>query len=94
MICLKEIATSELEEEILEFAPVGCLNCGFEDFIPRKFYVLEPRVTDRQGHKKLQKLVRQDLGYDSFKEYTSQVGHVISVSRCPRCGSEKIFEDF
>lgn len=91
---LKEIDPSQLDDEILEFGPIECMACEFNGHIPRKFFVAEPEVSNESEYNELRSLVKAELGYDSFGEVACDAGHVITVSRCPKCGSEEIFEDF
>jgi len=94
MIQLKEIDSSKLSKEILDFAPIKCMDCGFDGHIPRKFFMVLPDVNREKEYNELQSLVKKQLGYNSFSECYCDAGFLISVCRCPRCGSEKIFKDF
>lgn len=38
MINLEQLDPSILDEEILDFACLGCLGCDFDKFIPTKYY--------------------------------------------------------
>ena len=91
---LKEIDSSKLSEEILNFSPIECMNCEFEGHIPRKFFIVEPEITNEEEYNELRSLVKKTLGHDTFSELYCDYGFLISVSRCPKCGSEEIFEDF
>ncbi len=94
MIQLKEIEASELPDEILDFAPIECMDCGYDGHIPRKFFLVEPEISNESEYNELRALIKNELGYDSFGETACDVGYLITVSRCPKCNSENIFEDF
>lgn len=94
MIRLKETDSSKLPRELLEFAPIACMDCGFDGHISRRFFKVLPGVDNEEEYNELEFLVKKKLGYDSFSEYCCDIGFLISVCRCPKCGSEEVFEDF
>lgn len=93
MITLTEISTSKLDPEILEFGPVECMDCKFDGYIPIKYFLVKPEITNEQEYNKLKESIKKQLGHDSFTETGCDLGHLISVCRCPKCGSEEIFQD-
>ena len=94
MLTLTEISSSKLDSEITEFAPIECLDCDFDGHIPITYYLVKPGIEKEEQHLQLKKLVADQLGFNSFAEMGCQYGHLISVCRCPRCGSEEIIQDF
>jgi len=94
MIRLKEIDPLKLPRQLLEFAPIACMNCGFDGHISRRFFKVLSDVNSQEEYSKLGSVVKKKLGYDSFTEHYCDIGFLISVCRCPKCGSEEIFEDF
>jgi predicted Zn-ribbon and HTH transcriptional regulator len=93
IITLTEINNSKLDNETLEFGPIECMNCGFDGPIPIKYYLVEPEITNEHEYKQLKTSVKKQLGHDSFCETGCEFGDLISVCRCPKCGSEEIFQD-
>ncbi|MBW2975433.1 hypothetical protein KY366_06960 [Candidatus Woesearchaeota archaeon] len=91
---LREIDPSKLPEEIADFAPIGCMDCGFEGYIPRKLFLVKPEVTNEKEYAELRLLLKNKFGYNSFSECHCELGMIVSVSKCPKCGSESIFKDF
>ena len=91
MISFAEINPSELDNEILEYAPIECMECEFDDTIPVKYYLVKTKKdADFQF---LDKEVKKQLGYDQFTQMCCHLGDIISVCRCPKCNSEEIFQD-
>lgn len=93
MITIREIDSSKLHKEILDYGPVECMDCKFDKNIPVKYYLVEPEINTEKEYLELKKLIKKQLGFNSFEEASSDLGHLINVCRCPKCGSEKIFQD-
>ncbi len=91
---LKEIDSSQIPEEITNFSPIGCMNCGYEGHIPKRFFAVEPKINNEKEYNELCLLVKEKLGFESFGETGYDDVYLITVCRCPKCGSEEIFEDF
>lgn len=91
---LKEIDPSQIPNEIKDISPIECMDCGYNGHIPRKFFSVEPAVSNEKEYNELCLLVKEKLGFESFGETGYDDVHLITVCRCPKCGSEEIFEDF
>ena len=94
MIHLKKIDPGKLSEEVVEFGPIECMKCRFDGHIPKSFYLVESKIDNEDDYKELCRTVKKELGYESFSEASCESGYLITVCRCPKCGSEEIFEDF
>lgn len=91
---LIKIDPSKLSEEILEFGPEGCMECGNEDDIFLDYFLVTPDFNTEKEFNEVLKEVKLQLGFKSFTEIGSEFeGQLISVCKCPRCGSEEIFQD-
>lgn len=93
MLQLKEIDSSTLPEEVIAIAPIECMNCEYDGFIPLKFFKVIPEINNEKEYNELCSLVKEKLGFDSFSECFCDAGYIIGMCRCPECGSEEIFED-
>jgi hypothetical protein len=91
---LKEVKVSVLPKEISDMTPIECMDCGFDGLIPKKFYRVFPDINNDEEYEELCKLIKKELGHESFGQTGDDKGFIITVSRCPRCNSESIFEDF
>ncbi|OFZ77581.1 MAG: hypothetical protein A2560_04460 [Bdellovibrionales bacterium RIFOXYD1_FULL_39_84] len=89
-----KIDQSTLAEEILEFGPMGCMECEFEGNIPMNYFLVKPDINSEKEYNELKKEIKKQLGFESFTEVGSDLGGLlISVCKCPRCGSKEIFQD-
>lgn len=94
MIELIEVAASSLPDDVLDFSPIECMECQYNGHIPRQFFKTNQNISNEKEYNELRSLVKKKLGFESFSECYCNDGLVISVCRCPKCGSEEIFEDF
>ena len=91
MLNLQKIDQSKLDNEVLEFGPIECMECGYDDEIPVQYYLVKSkRDSDFQY---LGKAVKDQTGFEQFTQMCSGSKDIISVCRCPRCKSEEIFQD-
>lgn len=93
-IKLIKMEPSKLSNEITEFGPIECMDCEFDGVIPLEYFLVSPDIETDKEYNELRKLVKSELGYDSFTETGHEDGLLISVCRCPKCCSEEIFQDF
>ena len=91
---LIEIDSLKIPKEITDFNPIECMTCGYDGYIPKRFFAVEPDVNNEKEYNELCLLVKKELGFESFEETGFGDAHLITVCRCPKCGSEEIFEDF
>lgn len=91
MLTLQKIDSSKLDNELLEFGPVECMECGFDDEIPVQYYLIKSK--NGNDFQYLEKIVKKQTGHDQFTQMCSQSGDIVSVCRCPKCNSEDIFQD-
>lgn len=94
MIKISAIDASDIEPEILAFAPMECMNCHYDGGIPIQYFLVTPPIETEKDHSELSCIVKNQLGYENFSSSFSNMGEIISVMRCPQCGSEDIFMDF
>ena len=91
---LLEIKTAKLPNEITDFRPIECMDCNYHGHIPKRFFIVEPKVNSQEEYDELCTFVKEKLGFNSFGETGYEEKQLIAVCRCPQCGSEEIFEDF
>ena len=94
MINIQRIFKNELDYQITEFAPIECLECNFDKEIPIFYYLVKDEISSESDYLKLKDTVKTKLGYSTFCEISSELGFLISVSKCPICGSEEIIQDY
>lgn len=95
MLTITEIDSAKLDDQIVEFAPIECIDCDFDQYISIQYYLVKPEIENEQQYNELKKLVEESIGFKTFAEmWTEEQGHIISVCRCPECGSEDIVQDF
>ncbi len=91
---LTQIESLKLSDEIVEFGPEGCMECGFEGDIPLDYFLVTPDFETEKEFNEVTKEVKLQLGFETFTEISSDFeGQLISLCKCPRCGSEEIFQD-
>ncbi len=91
-IQLSKIEKNTIDPEMLAFAaPIKCIHCYFNDYIPTQFYLVTPGVETYDEHDELSRIVRGQLGHNKFTSMYCDLGDVICVTRCPQCGSEDVF---
>lgn len=93
MITISKLDPSRIDPEVLDFAAIECMDCNFDE-IPTQYFLVTPEVETDSQYAELKRLVKEQTGNETFTEMSCNAGHVISVSRCPKCGSEDIYEDF
>lgn len=91
---ITKVDAIKLSNEITDFGPVACMECDFDGAIPINYFLVKPGVENEKEYQEVQVLVKNQLGYESFSEVGSDHGDLISVCKCPKCGSEEIFQDF
>ena len=91
---LKEIDSSQISQEIRDFRPIACINCNYHGHIPKRFFIVELSINNEKEYDELCLLIKEKLGFESFGETGYDDVYLITVCRCPECGSENIFEDF
>lgn len=94
MITITKIEPKTIDPEALAFAPIGCMDCHFDDFIPTEYFLVTPDPETEDDDLELKLVVKKQLGHDTFSEIYCNLGTVIMTSHCPKCGSRNIFEDF
>ena len=87
------IDSAQIPEEITDFSPIECMDCGYDGYIHQRFFAVE-EVNNEKEYNKFCLLVKEKLGFESFGETGYDNVYLITVCRCPECGSENIFEDF
>ena len=93
MLTLIPIEKSKINPHILASGPVACTDCHYEGNIEDHYYLLESNEEcDKEID--LNVFVKEKLGYKEFTSTFDENGHLIIVARCPKCGSDSIFEDF
>ena len=88
---LTEMDLAQVPKEIADFSPIECMRCGYNCSIPKRFFVVEPKVTNEKEYNKLCSLVKESLGFKTFGQVGYGEEHIITVCRCPKCGTEEIF---
>ena len=93
---LTKVDPLNLSNEITDFAPIECMECEFDGLIPIDYFLVTPEIKTEKEDNEVQVLIEQQLGYKSFHGIGCGIenGDLISVCRCPKCGSEDIFQDF
>jgi hypothetical protein len=94
MIELVKIDKSTLDSETLDFSPIACTDCDFHGPFKIEYYLVSSDIETEQQQEELENIINTKLGFKTFTEMSAEQGHIISVCRCPKCGSEEIFQDF
>jgi hypothetical protein len=92
---LTEVPDSfHLPDGIDIIGPVACMDCGFEGEIPQKWFHIDPPLSRKGSRRKAMDLLKTQEGYESFDNNVWQGGTLVSVSWCPKCGSESTVDDY
>ncbi len=94
VIKISKIEPSNLDQEILEFAPIECMDCNCTDNIQIQYFLVTPAVETEDEQIELQRIVKKELGHDKFTDMYCDLGQIISITHCSQCGSKNIFMDF
>lgn len=89
-----EIEASRVSEEITDFVAVECADCEYEGegAFSQKYFRTEPEIECDATNDQAIGLLKP-LGYSQYKTFVDD--HLIlSVSKCPKCGSENIIHDY
>jgi hypothetical protein len=70
------------------------MDCGFEGDIPQKWFNIDPPMDSKGKNKKALNLLKAQEGYEYFDNHVWQGGSLVSVSWCPKCGSEATEDDY
>ena len=90
-----ELEASKLSEDITDFVAVECSDCEYEgegDF-SQKYFWTKPEIECDATHDKAIELLKP-LGYSKYTVFPAADVVVLSVSKCPKCGSEDIIQDY
>ncbi|MBF0316330.1 MAG: hypothetical protein HQK52_23125 [Oligoflexia bacterium] len=91
---LTKVDPNKLSNEITDFGPEACMECDFSGIIPIDYFQVKPEINNEKEYNEVKALVKEKLGFETFSEISSDLGGLISVCKCPKCGSEEIFQDF
>lgn len=83
-ITLREVKPNDIDAESLEFSPLECMSCEYDDEIPIRYFLVEPPVKTEAEHDELKRLVKAQLDHHDFcstswgfSAYPGQIGHEI-----------------
>ena len=94
MINITKVEPNTIDPEALAFGPTECIKCYFDGSIPVEYFLVTPDIETYEDFVEVTKLVKEQLGCESFSQMYCNLGTVIVISRCPQCGSKDILEDF
>ncbi len=60
-----EIGSAKLENQIIEFVPIECMDCDFDQYIPIQYYLVNPEVETEEQDNELKKLVKKSIGFST-----------------------------
>ena len=91
---LTEMQRSSVPEEVKEFEAVECFECEYEGYIEQKYFLSNEDFSDDDSHQRVENELSK-LGYSRFTAMNTAEGDVLlSVCKCPKCGSEDIMIDY
>ena len=94
MLSLTLIEKSIIPPIIRDCKPQECISCKFNGKISATYYHLKIEC-EEDNDIFLDKFIEKQLGYTQFTHtYDPNIGNIIITSRCPKCGSDDIFEDY
>ena len=80
VIKITKVEPNTIDPDALAFAPIACMDCHFDDYIPVEYFLVTPGVETHEDYTELKQLVKEQLKYDSFSEMSCNLDHVdISV---------------
>ncbi|MBF0312879.1 MAG: hypothetical protein HQK52_05655 [Oligoflexia bacterium] len=96
MVSFTKIEKATLDPQVLEYTPIACIDCHFEGEIPMDYYLVEPPSDGSdKDYREFISALNDQLGHRSFEDILDYpTGDLISVARCPKCGSEELFYDY
>ena len=94
MINIEKVSKNKLDSQITEFALMECLDCNFDKEIPIHYYLVKDEIKSEEDCLKLKEAIKSKLAHNTFCKISSELGFLISVSKCPICGSEEIIQDY
>lgn len=90
---ISEVDPSMLPSEVTDFGGIECMDCSFDDFIPTKYFRVNPEPESEEQENKFQSLLKDQAGYESYSVLCSDQGAIFCACKCPECGSENIVID-
>lgn len=91
---LNQDEIDNLPEEIRDFGPMGCLNCNNEEGLMARFFSLNVPQENVLIEREVKRIIKEKYGINQFGVSSGWENELLTVSKCPKCGSEDIFWDY
>lgn len=93
---IKELKPSEvkLPEEFAGFGPIECMNCKNSEGIRIRYFELSVLSENMLIEKETKRIMKKKYGIKNYGHFGGGDKEILNSSECPRCKSDKIFEDF
>ncbi|MCU0851566.1 MAG: UPF0158 family protein [Candidatus Thermoplasmatota archaeon] len=83
-----------LDEEVRDYQPVRCMDCGNETGFIRRLFLCSVSPENQLIEQKTQKHMKERFVITHFGWWTGGQSTLLTASRCPQCHSERIIWDY
>ena len=89
---LKELGN--LPEDLEGFKPVRCMNCKNEGRLKARFFLINTAPENLFIEKQTKRIMKEKYDINHYGHFTGGEKEMLTVSKCPKCGSEDIVWDY
>ena len=96
-IDIRELTQEEIDnlnDEIKEFGPVRCMNCQNEKGFTRRLFLINVSPENRLIEQETKHLMEEQFNITHYGWWSGEDPNILTVSRCPKCDSERIIWDY
>ena len=90
---VQELGESAIPQYIKEFEPVECFDCSYDEFIPQKYFFIKSDSNSEVNEETVSKYLNAKYDIKNFNVFASDEGTYVTISKCPKCGSDNIIVD-
>lgn len=93
---VKELTSEEIDEldrEVRDLHPIGCLSCDYKGSFRRRIFEVNVEPENKLDEIQIGQIMKEKFNVSQFDVFTGR-GCYLTASVCPNCGSEEIFWDY
>jgi hypothetical protein len=83
-----------LSKEITDFSPVRCMNCQNEKGFVRRLFLINVSPANHLIEQETKQIMEEKFNITHYGWWSGETPNVLTVSRCPKCGSEHVIWDY
>jgi len=93
---IKELKVGEVElpEEFAGFGPAACMNCNNKDGFKTRYFELSTPAENMLIEREIKKIMKKKFRIEKYGHICGGEKEILTSSKCSKCKSTDIFEDF